>query len=124
MHNKINNNEGFTLPYISVPSTAPTDLISSIVSSQIVLITWSELSSVDCNGIITEYTISLLNIDSNEKFYFVSNSTSLTLENLSPFTSYKFSLAASTVVGRGPFSAHEYFKTLQDGRLHKPRQCI
>ena len=56
-----------------------------------------------------------LSFDDGEVFYNISVSTNLTINSLSPYTTYAFSVAASTAAGRGPFSAKILVQTLQEG---------
>lgn len=50
--------------------------------------------------------------DSNE---YETNTTNLEITNLTPYTSYAWAIAASTTVGRGPFSTTVNVITPEDG---------
>ena len=64
------------------------------------------------NGLIVGYTIS----QTHGNVYPVdADNTTLTLSNLSPYTTYTWVIAASTSVGRGPFSTTLNILTPEDG---------
>ena len=69
----------------------------------------------DQNGIITMYTIMqmvVLTGDSNE---YITNNTNMTLANLTPHATYVWTIAASTSVGRGPYSTAVNIIMPEDG---------
>ena len=58
----------------------------------------------DQNGIITMYTIMLTVVLSRDSYEYVTNITNMTLSNLTPYATYVWTIAATTSVGRGPYS--------------------
>ena len=98
-----------------VPSSAPSNLITSSITSTGVVFSWSNLPLSSQNGIITGYIVNLVEISSGNAWNYTSNTTSLSLlAVLSPHTTYKFAIAAQTVIGNGPFSASSIFTSRED----------
>ena len=98
-----------------VPSSAPSNLIVSSITSTGVVFSWSNLPLSSQNGIITGYIVNLVEISSGNAWNYTSNTTSLSLlAVLSPHTAYKFTIAAQTVIGNGPFSASSIFTSHED----------
>jgi len=56
-------------------------------------------------------------VDSPEMFQRLSDSTTLTVNDLIPFTTYLLIVAASTSVGIGPFTLILTVQTPEDGEL-------
>ena len=80
-------------------------------------LTWS--LPVVPNGKIVSYSLLVEDSVGGNVTAVVVNSTqgnSYTLTNLFPFTSYNISIAASTRIGKGPFSIIS-IKTLQDSEF-------
>ena len=68
------------------------------------------------NGVITGYTVKVENTGSGETSLFTTTETVYTVSTLIPYQSYNISVAASTMVGRGPFSASTSIITPEDGK--------
>ena len=68
------------------------------------------------NGVIINYTICIEREDSVEdcRLYYTS-STNMIVTGLHPYTDYRYKVAASTSVGRGPYTREFPIQTLQDG---------
>ena len=83
------------------------------------MFSWSPLHESDRNGIITEYTIGISAVETEEEIQLHLNSTttSVTVTTLRPYTTYLCIIAASTSVGMGPFSTILSILTLEDGML-------
>ena len=75
---------------------------------------WSEPPLHHHNGMITGYSVSLLQHDT--VVMYSTNTTSFTLTSLKPFSSYNFTVTARTSEGFGPYSNPLSFETLQDGK--------
>ena len=65
---------------------------------------WVAPSAEDSNGIVIGYTVRVTGQDSNELIELQTNMTSIQVDNLHPFYSYVFTVAARTEAGVGPFS--------------------
>ena len=72
-------------------------------------LTWEPPPLEHRNGIIQEYIIRVVGIDTNEEFEIYSNLFAAEISDLHPFYRYKFAISAQTIAA-GPFSA---FSTLQ-----------
>ena len=99
------------------PSSAPLNLSGFVLSSRLVLLSWDPPPVMDHNGRISGYTVVTLSSDDGESFYNISMSTNMTINSLSPYTTYAFSVAASTAAGTGPFSAKIFVQTQQEGMV-------
>ena len=84
-----------TLEYL--PSGPPTSILATPYSTYVLLLFQPPEASQQ-NGIITEFWIQF------DDSTYTTNTTQYTVWNLEEFTQYKFSIAASTSVGRGPYS--------------------
>lgn len=69
------------------------------------------------NGIIVEYNVTLIEIDSFNVMLYTTTTTELNVSSLLPYTWYKFAVSASTSVGTGPISNYTTFITLQDCKI-------
>lgn len=70
------------------------------------------------NGIITGYTIRVLEVVTNAVFSFnLTNHTDFLVDSLHPFYDYQCSVAAVTVVGVGPLSEPVTVRTNESGML-------
>ena len=101
-----------------MPTSSPTSLSSFVTGPREVDLQWSPPPLSEHNGIIIGYTVSILNFDDgNETVQLSSNATSITIDSLLPYTTYKCAIAAYTSVGHGPFTAYDIciFKTEEDG---------
>ena len=98
-----------------MPASGPSGLSTSSITSTGVQLAWLTLPETEQNGIIIGYSVFLAGVSSDDSWNFTVNSTSLSvLATLEPHTSYKFSVAATTVVGSGPFSEFSFFTTKED----------
>ena len=98
------------------------------VSSRWCLVSWKIPKQTGRNGIITRYIIELNNTNSEIRnithelkqfnFSFPDHVTH-NLTNLTPYTTYKWKVAAATVNGTGRFNPIAIdFRTHQDGKFH------
>ena len=103
--------------YFLVPSSPPTSVASSVLSSSTVQLSWSPPDPTGQNGIITSYTVIVSNTATSETITYTTNAntTSLLVSGLSAFTVHEFYIAANTSIGMGPFTTKIVFKTLEDG---------
>ena len=86
-------------------------------SSRSVLLSWDLPLPEKRNGDISGYTVTVLNADTEDTFLLSTIETSLTVQSLTPYKSYQFSVAASTSVGLGPFTSPISVTTPEDGKL-------
>lgn len=68
-----------------------------------VVMSWVPPLQEDQNGVIQSYSIRVVGVHTDEDFSLSINSTEISVANLHPFYSYKFTVAAVTT-SHGPFS--------------------
>ena len=78
---------------------------------------WDPPAADEQNGLITEYILNVTEADSGETIQLFSPTTMLAVDILQPFTTYYLIIAASTIVGRGPFSTIVMLQMPEDGML-------
>ena len=98
---------------ILAPGAAPIALTAENISSQAVFLSWLPPPAELQNGIIQEYKVDVIEMDTNMRIYFKSLSTKMTLEHLHPYYTYQISVAAVTVTV-GPYATMTV-TTLEDG---------
>ena len=91
---------------ITVPGTAPRNVVKTEVTSRSVSLEWEEPDTP--NGIITGYSLSYMGSIKQV------NVTKYTLRGLIPNTVYTVAIAAYTVIGSGP-SEEITFRTAEEG---------
>ena len=88
---------------------------SSDVTSTSAVISWGPPPYEDQNGVIINYTISVSVQETGESFTYTTSDTTYSFTTLKPYRSYDITIAASTSIGTGPFSAVSTVATLEDG---------
>ena len=115
----------FFFYYPAVPSGSPENFMGVAQSSDTIVLTWDPPLQQNRNGIITDYIINVTALDTGEISQYITPDRSLTLNSLTPFSTYAFIIAARTSVGAGPFSTDIIIRTLEDGkRIGKSSQKI
>lgn len=69
-----------------------------------VFLTWDPPPPEDHNGIITGYTVQVFDVENSRTSEVETTETGITRSGLKHGQKYTFSVAAKTVIGRGPFS--------------------
>ena len=77
---------------------------------------WLPPAPRETNGIITGYNIRVTGQDSDDMIELQTNETNIQVENLHPFYSYVFTVAALTEAGLGPFSPVIYLQMPSAGK--------
>ena len=104
-----------------VPSSPPESVEGQTVNSRQIFLSWDIPEFDGRNGIITGYSIHVLEISTSIEFmYNVTNRTTFLVEQLHPHYDYQCSVAASTLVGMGPYSIPIFIKTDEDGESCSP----
>lgn len=86
------------------------------MNSQQIFLSWDTPEFGGQNGIITGYSVHVLEIITSTEFmYNVTNRTTILIEQLHPHYEYHCSVAAATIVGMGPYSAPLVIRTDEDG---------
>ena len=103
----------FTCAYLA-PSSAPENVSVAVISSTSAEVSWTPPPLLSRNGIVTEYRVSVLELDTGSRRSQVAFASPLVVQSLHPHYTYHFSVSAHTV-GTGPFSAIQVIRTPQDG---------
>ena len=100
----------------AVPSSPPRNVQGQTVNSRQIFLSWDIPEFGGRNGIITGYSVHVLEIITNTEFeYNVTNRTTFLVERLHPHYEYQCSVAAATIVGIGPYSVPIVINTDEDG---------
>ena len=100
--------------FFSAPAGPPRNLAGFPTSPNSIYITWLSPSPSLTNGIIREYYVNVTNSETGEREQLLSQSESLEVTNLHPYSTYELAVAAHTVA-LGPFSQHIILQTWEDG---------
>ena len=103
--------------FIAVPASPPDNFQATAASSTSVTITWDPPPVENQNGIITGYFIDVEAIETGETFQLFSESNTLHVDTLRPFTTYVCIIAAQTSIGIGPYSTSVTVITPEDGEF-------
>lgn len=103
--------------HCTAPSSAPGDVSITGVSSTSIQISWTPPPPANRNGIITEYRISVVEVDTGTQQDHVSPTTSFIVQSLHPSYTYHFSVSAHTVE-TGPYSAIEILQIPEDSKYY------
>ena len=94
-----------------MPSSPPTNLVVDVENSTTAHLSWDPPPIADHNGVITIYTIFVLNKETDEEIEFTTITTTFTVTDLDPFTNYGFSGMGPPVLqstlGMGPESGKQ-----------------
>ena len=101
----------------TAPSGSPQNATVSAIDSSRVEFEWMAPSVEDSNGIVIGYIVRVTGQDSNELIELQINVTRVQVENLHPFYSYVFTVAARTEAGVGPFSPVIHLQMPSAGKL-------
>eukprot|EP00117_Sycon_ciliatum_P022357 scpid935/ scgid0353/ Receptor-type tyrosine-protein phosphatase S; Receptor-type tyrosine-protein phosphatase sigma len=94
---------------------APIDIVVVDARSRNLTVSWSH--PLDTNGVIERYRITYWRSDGNGMVTSretTSNMTSITVENLVPYTNYTYTITAATFAGFGSTSAVQTSQTAED----------
>ncbi len=99
------------------PSGSPRNTTVSAIDSSRVEFEWVAPSVEDSNGVVVGYVVRVTGQDSNEVIELQTNMSRVQVENLHPFYSYVFTVAARTEAGVGPFSPVIHLQMPSAGKL-------
>ena len=115
-------NRDFEIIYVTVllfsvaaPSSPPLNFLATPTDSRSITLRWDPPLPEHRNGPITSYLVNVTVIETGEMFEINTTLTTFRLFFLTPFTTYEFTIAASTEVGLGPFSETVSVLTPEDG---------
>ena len=99
----------------TAPSSPPLDFVATPTDPRSIVLRWDPPLPEDRNGPITNYIVNVTVVETREMFEINTTSTTFLLDGLTPYTTYRFTIAASTEVGLGPFSETLTVQTPEDG---------
>ena len=111
IHNQISFN--------SAPSDSPGELKVNHRLPTIAKLSWTPVPKDKQNGVITGYTVYVVGADSTSRREIPiekGDATTVEISNLTPFTSYNFSISAKTRAGSGPVTTVSS-RTPEDGEV-------
>ena len=100
----------------SVPETAPLQFTVQATDSRILVLSWEPPLPEDRNGIITNYTINITEMETGTQSQLVADNTTITALPLHPHYTYSCTVAAETSVGLGPYTALRAVQMPEDGK--------
>ena len=103
----------------TAPTSAPVGLNIISQSSISLTLAWMAPPLERQNGLITGYSINVTNSDTGVSMLLSSTGNSITVGQLSPYTSYLCSVAAQTIVGQGPYTSPITVTTDEDGKKNQ-----
>lgn len=89
-------------------------VFATSVTSTSFLLSWVNPPQANHNGIIRNYTIAIIELNTGNMVQYVSQTTSWTLDSLHPDYNYSVAVAVVTVA-EGPFSPELIVSTSEDG---------
>ena len=99
-----------------VPSGYPQSITANATSPFSIVINWDPPVEEQQSGVIVGYTINVTHTDMLVTTQYFTNSTSITITSLEPYTTYVCVVAADTAVGTGPFSHLIFVQTPEAGQ--------
>ena len=110
------------LASFTAPSSPPSGVNATVESSTSIQVIWSEVPSIDRNGIITQYEVMYDPLETfggqlTTRINITDDSTfEVLLENLQQYFQYNITVRAYTQVGEGPFSPTITIRTREAGK--------
>ena len=99
-----------------VPDGPPGNITITMVTPYSAALQWNPPTPDKQNGVIVSYTINVMTDDQVQRMVVQSNASQQTINNLTPYTTYTFSISASTRIGQGPFSTAVATRTSETGK--------
>ena len=100
----------------AVPETAPLQFTVQATDSRTLVLSWEPPLPEDRNGIITNYTINITEMETGTQSQLVADNTTITALPLHPHYTYSCTVAAETSVGLGPYTALRAVQMPEDGK--------
>ncbi|GAB6024303.1 Down syndrome cell adhesion molecule-like protein 1 [Chamberlinius hualienensis] len=102
-----------------LPEVSPRDVRCSTLSPTSIKVTWTSLPKETINGILLGHKVrysNILKLDEKEIKSMESSSSTLTLDNLQPWSNYSIRVCGYNRVGDGMWSERVHCQTQEDGR--------
>ena len=117
--------EDCMFPLTTVPSAAPQHMSVSASTPRSAVVMWRDPPLDDQNGQIVHYVVRYFPADDRssvrekevEAAKGQDDVITYVVDQLQPFTTYEFAVAAATAAGQGPFSNPSSVRMPQDGKL-------
>ena len=90
-------------------------VVPYLVTATLLSLTWQPPAFESRNGIIQQYVIEMVEVNTGRVLTTISNTTDITVGNLHPFYTYKCRIAAETVQV-GPYSPTVTIQLHESGR--------
>ena len=100
----------------AAPSAPPRNLRQIAIDATSVTLNWQPPPEDDWNGLIRLYYVFVTELDSGRSFTLNSTTTNYHIENLHPFYTYNFSVAAVTIAA-GSISDNITLQTSEAGEF-------
>ncbi len=113
------NNFFYCIIIFAVPSSSPSNVSATAVSSTVISVMWQEVAAIDKNGNITQYEL-MYNGEfdtMNQSDITDGNTQVLNITGLDEFADYNISVRAYTSVGPGPYSPIALETTDEDSKF-------
>ena len=112
-------------PISAVPSGYPQNFTGNVASPWNVTLAWDPPLPSEQNGPLTSFTINMTRLESGEMNQLMAVTTSLSVA-IRPYSTYTFFIAATNIVGRGPFSTAITVRIPENGNhvYSLPQQMI
>jgi len=116
---RITNNYSIYYNNFTAPTGSPLNERGSVINSTAIIFTWDHPAADTRNGLITGYSLILLEQTTNTSTLYsqTGGRIELVINNLHPYYDYECRIAAETSVGRGPYGPPFTTRTLQDGNF-------
>ena len=100
----------------TAPETPPLQFRVEATDSQTLVLSWEPPNSEYQNGIITNYTVNIIEMETGIVHQNVTGNTSITVFPQHPYYTYNCSVAARTSAGLGPFTLSRTIQMPEDGK--------
>ena len=100
----------------TAPSGPPVNFHSVALNSRSISLSWNPPLMEHQNGIIRQYIVKLVSLNTNESFTAVVTASHHTVYGLRPYTTYTCSVAAETIAV-GPSAESLIVNTTEDSKL-------
>ena len=98
------------------PTLAPQDVVTTVIDSRTLMISWMPPPFEHQNGVIREYRVNVTERETGMAYHLTTAATSLTVPSLHPFYMYDCTVAAFTIA-EGPYSEKLSITMPEDGRF-------
>ena len=117
----------FIFLHCVAPSGPPQTImaLAQTSSTRSLYITWNPPVAAEQNGIIISYIVNITGVETGERLQLTSQSQSVNVTGLTPYTTYLCIVAASTAIGPGPFGIQIIIRTPEAGinKQHVIQHC-